>query len=169
MFSLLLSTLLQPLSHISIFFSPSSSPLPISVPFLCPPALYSSGLLSSSFLFLCPVSCSPLVSKDLCFTLSFYAESCHMHVWTCQGGALMWCWHMHISFLCTRHRQRRGGERLTEGRGGQDRVRRRTSSDRAVGCARAVCSLTAVIIIGIWKGAVSGASVACLQQFKKKW
>lgn len=40
-----------------------------------------------------------------------------------------------------------GGERLTEGRGIQQGVRTKTSSNRAVGHGRVVSSLTAVIII----------------------
>lgn len=123
--SVTLYTASSPLSHqqsFLFFFIPST--------YLCPCPVSFCFLLFMSLIIFLPLSLACFVQPSgpsgVCFTPSFYAESCHMHVWTCQGGVLKWCWHMHISLLCSGHRHRRGPG--TEWRGevnlGQWRTRR---------------------------------------------
>lgn len=57
---------------------------------------------------------------------------------------------------------RSGGERLTEGRGRQEGLRMRTSSNRAVGYGRVVSSLTAVIIIDYENKGLSQEHMLCV-------
>ncbi len=108
-----LSILLHPLSHQQFFrfFNPSAS--------LCPPAFLFMSLISLPHSLACCAQPSGL--WGVCFPLACYAESCHMHVWTCRGGALMWCWHMHASLLCSGQGQRggHGAERRGEVNWGQ--------------------------------------------------
>lgn len=124
-----LHILLHPVSFtLAVFFSRLHS-LCLSPSFRIP--LYRMSLII--FLPLSLACCAqPAGLWGVCFPLACYAESCHMRVWTCWGGVLMWCWHMHALLLCSGQGQRRG--RGTEWRGevnwGQGKTSRCKSENR---------------------------------------
>lgn len=74
---------------------------------------------------------------------------------------------MHALLLCSRQGKdegmaQSGGERLTGGRGSQEGLRMRTSSNRALGYGRVVSILTAVIIIDYENKGLSQEHMLCV-------
>lgn len=56
----------------------------------------------------------PSGPSGVCFTPSFYAESCHVHVWTCQGGVDICTSRCSVADTCRdKDLAQSGGERLT--------------------------------------------------------